>query len=71
MELGAQTYYIDSRYNGQPASGMGIQLAPGQLVTDVAFVHLDLPPDLTQGNENIAPMATHVISAPHAMITQR
>jgi len=29
VELGAETYFIDSRYNGQPASGIGIQLAPG------------------------------------------
>src|SRR6202795_4407481 len=27
--LGAETYFIDTRYNGQPASGIGIQLAPG------------------------------------------
>src|SRR5882757_113550 len=26
---GAETYFIDSRYNGQPSSGIGIQLAPG------------------------------------------
>ena len=29
VELGAETYFIDSQYNGQPASGIGIQLAPG------------------------------------------
>ena len=29
VELGAETYFVDSRYNGQPASGIGIQLAPG------------------------------------------
>src|SRR5258705_2942134 len=29
VELGAETYFIDSRYNGQPSSGIGIQLAPG------------------------------------------
>jgi len=28
VELGAETYFIDSRYNGQPSSGIGIQLAP-------------------------------------------
>jgi len=27
--LGAETYFIDTKYNGQPASGIGIQLAPG------------------------------------------
>src|ERR1700675_4256252 len=29
VDLGAETYFIDSRYNGEPASGIGIQLAPG------------------------------------------
>src|ERR1700681_2352444 len=29
IDLGAETYFIDSRYGGQPASGIGIQLAPG------------------------------------------
>jgi multidrug efflux pump len=29
VELGAETYFIDSRYNGQPASGIGVQLEPG------------------------------------------
>jgi len=29
VELGAESYFVDSRYNGQPASGIGIQLAPG------------------------------------------
>src|SRR5258706_8291872 len=29
VELGSETYFIDSRYNGQPASGIGIQLQPG------------------------------------------
>src|SRR6266571_6693482 len=28
VELGAETYFVDSRYNGQPSSGIGIQLAP-------------------------------------------
>src|SRR5216683_1276953 len=27
--LGAETYFIDTKYNGQPASGIGLQLAPG------------------------------------------
>ncbi|MET0232390.1 MAG: efflux RND transporter permease subunit, partial [Rhodanobacteraceae bacterium] len=27
--LGAETYFVDTKYNGQPASGIGIQLAPG------------------------------------------
>src|ERR1700680_3549862 len=29
IDLGAETYFIDSRYGGQPASGIGVQLAPG------------------------------------------
>jgi len=29
IELGAENYNVDTRYNGQPASGIGIQLAPG------------------------------------------
>ena len=29
VELGAENYTFDTKYNGQPASGIGIQLAPG------------------------------------------
>src|SRR5450755_2947243 len=29
VDLCSETYFIDSKYNGQPASGIGIQLAPG------------------------------------------
>jgi multidrug efflux pump len=29
IALGAETYFIDTKYNGLPASGIGIQLAPG------------------------------------------
>ncbi len=36
VELGAETYFIDSRYNGQPSSGIGIQLAPGANALDTA-----------------------------------
>src|SRR6185295_17977637 len=36
VELGAETYFVDSRYNGQPASGIGIQLAPGANALDTA-----------------------------------
>src|SRR5260221_2015591 len=36
VELGSETYVIDSRYNGQPASGIGIQLAPGANALDTA-----------------------------------
>jgi multidrug efflux pump len=36
VELGPENYAIDSRYNGQPATGMGIQLAPGANALDTA-----------------------------------
>ena len=29
IALGSESYFIDSKYNGQPASAIGIQLAPG------------------------------------------
>jgi multidrug efflux pump len=29
VERGAETYFVDSRFGGRPASGIGIQLAPG------------------------------------------
>ncbi|MET0517204.1 MAG: efflux RND transporter permease subunit [Burkholderiaceae bacterium] len=29
VELGAETYFVDSKYNGAASSGIGIQLAPG------------------------------------------
>jgi multidrug efflux pump len=29
VELGAETYFVDSHYMGQSASGIGVQLAPG------------------------------------------
>jgi multidrug efflux pump len=29
VALGAESYFTDSQYNGQPAAGIGIQLAPG------------------------------------------
>src|ERR1700676_4665938 len=29
IDLGAESYFLDSPYNGQPCSGMGVQLAPG------------------------------------------
>jgi len=36
VELGAETYFVDSRYNGQPSSGIGVQLAPGANALDTA-----------------------------------
>ena len=29
IHLGAESYFFDTKYNGQPAAGIGIQLAPG------------------------------------------
>jgi multidrug efflux pump subunit AcrB len=29
IELGAENFIVDNRYNGQPSSGIGVQLAPG------------------------------------------
>ncbi|OZI44952.1 hydrophobe/amphiphile efflux-1 family RND transporter [Bordetella genomosp. 5] len=36
IELGAQTYSIDSNYNGKPAAGLAIKLAPGANALDTA-----------------------------------
>jgi hydrophobe/amphiphile efflux-1 (HAE1) family protein len=36
VELGAESYSIDSQYNGKPAAGLGIQLASGANALDTA-----------------------------------
>jgi multidrug efflux pump len=36
IERGAETYFVDSHYNDSPASGIGIQLAPGANALDTA-----------------------------------
>lgn len=36
VELGAESYDVIARYNGQPASGIGIQLATGANALDTA-----------------------------------
>jgi multidrug efflux pump len=36
IELGAENYFVDTRYNDQPAAGIGIQLAPGANALDTA-----------------------------------
>src|SRR5712672_529747 len=36
IALGAESFNIDNQYNGQPASGIGIQLAPGANALDTA-----------------------------------
>jgi hydrophobe/amphiphile efflux-1 (HAE1) family protein len=36
VELGAETYQIEAKYNGKPASGMALRLAPGANALDTA-----------------------------------
>jgi multidrug efflux pump len=36
INLGAENFNVDNKYNGQPASGIGIQLAPGANALDTA-----------------------------------
>ena len=36
IELGGQTYAIDSYFNGKPASGLAVKLAPGANALDTA-----------------------------------
>jgi len=36
VALGAESFNVDTQYNGQPASGIGIQLAPGANALDTA-----------------------------------
>jgi len=36
VALGAESFNVDNQYNGQPASGIGIQLAPGANALDTA-----------------------------------
>ena len=36
IDLGAENYFFDTKYNGQPASGIGIQLAPGANALETA-----------------------------------
>ncbi|MDB5821320.1 MAG: multidrug efflux transporter permease [Herminiimonas sp.] len=36
INLGAESFNVDNKYNGQPASGIGIQLAPGGNALDTA-----------------------------------
>src|SRR5262249_32721410 len=36
IELGAETYAIDTKYNGQPAAGIGFQLATGANALETA-----------------------------------
>ena len=36
VELGSESYNVDARYNGKPAAGMAIRLAPGANALDTA-----------------------------------
>ncbi len=36
VELGPENYFVDVRYNGKPASGLGVQMAPGANALDTA-----------------------------------
>jgi HAE1 family hydrophobic/amphiphilic exporter-1/multidrug efflux pump len=54
VEIGAETASSISRYNGKPASGMAIKLAPGAnalqtvsaIKAEIARITADLPPDI-------------------------
>ncbi len=54
VELGAENYGFDSKYNGKPASGLGIKLAPGAnalatvaaVKAEVAKIAGDFPSDI-------------------------
>jgi multidrug efflux pump len=62
ISLGAETYYIDSKYNGEPASGIGIQLAPNAnalaTATAVRAKIAELQPYFPHGLEVVYPYDT-------------
>ena len=62
IELGAETYNIDGRYNGQPASALGVQLAPGAnalATADAVRAKLDeLKPFFPRGLQVVYPYDT-------------
>ncbi|WP_221796871.1 efflux RND transporter permease subunit [Oceanobacter mangrovi] len=62
IELGAESYSVDSYFNGKPATGLGIQLASGANALDTADAvrkRLDeLKPFFPQGLEIIYPYDT-------------
>src|ERR1700704_1360033 len=62
IALGAETYFIDSKYNGQPASGIGVQLAPGANALATAKVvraRIDqLAPNFPHGLQVVYPYDT-------------
>jgi multidrug efflux pump len=62
IELGAESYFFDTKYNGQPASGIGIQLAPGANALATAKVvraRIDeFAPNFPQGLQVVYPYDT-------------
>jgi len=62
VSLGAETYFIDSKYNGQPATGIGIQLAPNAnalaTATAVRARIAELQPYFPHGLEVVYPYDT-------------
>jgi multidrug efflux pump len=62
VELGAESYSVDSRYNGKPATGLGIQLASGANALDTAAAVrkrlAELQPFFPQGLEIVYPYDT-------------
>jgi multidrug efflux pump len=62
IERGAETYFIDSRFSGQPASGIGVQLAPGanalQTANAVRARIAELKPFFPKGLEVVYPYDT-------------
>ncbi len=62
VEIGADSYAIGSRYNGQPAAGIGIQLASGAnalaTATAVRATIESLRPNFPQGLQAVYPLDT-------------
>ncbi|MDP2608333.1 MULTISPECIES: efflux RND transporter permease subunit [unclassified Oceanobacter] len=62
VELGAESYAVDSRYNGKPATGLGIQLASGANALDTAAAVrerlAELQPFFPPGLEIVYPFDT-------------
>jgi hydrophobe/amphiphile efflux-1 (HAE1) family protein len=62
VSLGAETYFIDTKYNGEPASGIGIQLAPGANALNTAAAVrakiAELKPYFPHGLEVVYPYDT-------------
>lgn len=67
IELGGQTYAIDSYFNGKPASGLAVKLAPGANALDTAQAVRDtinsLKPFFPPGMDVVYPYDTTRSSA--------